>query len=166
MTSLARAIRRRFTMSTSASHPSSSSYLSSLFSLEGRTALVTGATRGIGRSMALALARAGADVVLVQRSLDDTKTRDEIVAVGRRAEIAVCDLADAEQVKALVGKVTGNENEGGMGLDIGILINCEPEAILWSGSHAADLNSWQAAASNDVRPRKTLPTRIGMTCCK
>lgn len=117
-------------MSTPTSHPSNTPYLSSLFSLEGRTALVTGATRGIGRSMALALARAGADVVLVQRSLEDTKTRDEIVAVGRRAEIAVCDLADAEQVKALVGKVTGNDNEGGMGLDIDILINCEPELIL------------------------------------
>ena len=37
-----------------------------LFSLEGRTALVTGGTRGIGEQMAIALAEAGADIVLIQ----------------------------------------------------------------------------------------------------
>jgi 2-dehydro-3-deoxy-D-gluconate 5-dehydrogenase len=40
--------------------------MASLFSLHGRTALVTGGTRGIGQAMAIALAEAGADVVLVQ----------------------------------------------------------------------------------------------------
>lgn len=41
-------------------------YLKSLFSLEGRTALVTGATRGIGHGIALAFAKAGAQIILVQ----------------------------------------------------------------------------------------------------
>lgn len=42
------------------------SALQSLFSLEGRKAVVTGGTRGIGQAMAIALAEAGADVVLIQ----------------------------------------------------------------------------------------------------
>lgn len=43
-------------------------YLEGLFGLQGQTALITGSTRVIGQSMALALARAGADIVLVQVS--------------------------------------------------------------------------------------------------
>lgn len=45
------------------------SYFEDLFGLHGQIALVTGGTRGIGQSMALALARAGADILLVQVSL-------------------------------------------------------------------------------------------------
>lgn len=44
----------------------SASIINSMFSLEGRTALVTGGTRGIGAQMAIGLAEAGADVILVQ----------------------------------------------------------------------------------------------------
>jgi 2-deoxy-D-gluconate 3-dehydrogenase len=42
-----------------------------LFSLQGHTALVTGGTRGIGQAMTIALAEAGADIILVQVSKDD-----------------------------------------------------------------------------------------------
>ena len=50
----------------------------SLFSLEGRTAVVTGATRGIGQSLAYALAEAGADIVLIQRDSKSVTTKEQI----------------------------------------------------------------------------------------
>ncbi|MDP6057181.1 MAG: SDR family NAD(P)-dependent oxidoreductase [Dehalococcoidia bacterium] len=56
------------------------------FSLEGKTAVVTGSSRGLGAYMAEALARAGADVVITSRtiaSLDDTRARIE--SIGRKA---------------------------------------------------------------------------------
>ena len=69
-----------------------------LFRLDGRSAIVTGASRGLGESMALALAEAGADVVLVGRSegLDDTKQKIE--KMGRRAVVVRADLAKMESI--------------------------------------------------------------------
>ena len=59
----------------------------------GKTALVTGGTRGIGAATALALARAGADVAITGRRLDEaaSKIRDEIRALGRRCELIKAD---------------------------------------------------------------------------
>lgn len=90
-----------------------------LFSLEGRTALITGATRGIGQSLAIALAEAGSDIVLVQRpGSKDTTTKDEVEKLGRKAAIFHADLANADDMSGLVKKITD------AGHDIDILINC------------------------------------------
>lgn len=88
------------------------------FSLHDQTALITGATRGIGKSMALALAEAGSDILLVQRNDTNTDTRDEIRALGRNANIYTADLAERDQLKSLVKTVLAD------GHDISILINC------------------------------------------
>ncbi|CAD6588878.1 MAG: hypothetical protein CYPHOPRED_004563 [Cyphobasidiales sp. Tagirdzhanova-0007] len=101
-----------------------SSYLDSLFGLGGKTALITGATRGIGKSIAVALATAGADVILVQRNLTDTETRDVVRGLGRKAEIVLCDLANASAVKGLIKKVTRRTSDGGLDMALDILINC------------------------------------------
>ncbi|HYC93518.1 MAG TPA: 2-dehydro-3-deoxy-D-gluconate 5-dehydrogenase KduD [Thermoanaerobaculia bacterium] len=64
-----------------------------LFRLDGQTAIVTGASRGLGAAMAVALAEAGADLVLAARgSLSETVAAVE--AAGRRAVTVECDLAD------------------------------------------------------------------------
>ena len=71
------------------------------FSLAGRVALVTGASRGIGRACALACAGAGADVIAGVRNPDDgAKLVDEIRALGRRALAVRMDLADLPGVRA------------------------------------------------------------------
>ncbi len=57
-----------------------------LFSLEGKTALVTGGSRGLGREMVLAFAERGADVVIASRKLENCeRVADEVRAIGRRA---------------------------------------------------------------------------------
>ncbi|KAJ6625816.1 NAD-binding protein [Mycena sp. CBHHK59/15] len=103
---------------------SSNGFLSSLFSLEGRTALVTGATRGIGQKMALALAKAGADIILLQRNLDNQDTASQAKQLGRKAIVVQCDLAVKEQVGSIVQKITGSKEAGGLALKIDILVNC------------------------------------------
>lgn len=79
--------------------------MNSLFDLTGRVAAITGATRGIGRAMALALARAGADIALLQRNPDNKEMQLEIEAIGRSCEIIPCDLEIEEQVTAAIPRV-------------------------------------------------------------
>lgn len=65
--------------------------------LEGKAAIVTGATRGIGKQIAITLAAEGADVVINGNNYDGlTAVRDEIVTLGRQCEIAVGDISDPE----------------------------------------------------------------------
>jgi gluconate 5-dehydrogenase len=76
------------------------------FDLTGKTALVTGASRGLGRSFALTLARAGADVAITSRtlaSLDDT--RRAIEALGRRCLPAVLDVRVEASIQSAVAAV-------------------------------------------------------------
>lgn len=73
------------------------------FDLTGRRALVTGASRGIGRAIALAYARAGADVAVLARNaeaLDDLAA--EIASLGRRGIVATADVLDSESTRAAV----------------------------------------------------------------
>lgn len=94
--------------------------------LEGKRAIVTGAGKGIGRSIALALAEAGADVAVTARTSSDIeRLADEMRALGRRASCVSCDVTDVEQVQQMATTLLTNLG----GLDI--LVNNAGNA----GSH-------------------------------
>jgi len=77
------------------------------FKLNGKTALVTGARRGIGKAMAVALAEAGADIVATSASLEPhgSAVAREIEARGRQCWAYACDLADRSAVYGFIETV-------------------------------------------------------------
>jgi len=87
-----------------------------LFDLSGRTAFVTGSTRGIGRAIALALAEAGADVVIHGSSDGDRvkRVRDEVLAHGVQCSVVLKNLADDDAA----GYLLSQANEAFGKLDI------------------------------------------------
>lgn len=88
-----------------------------LFSLAGKTAVITGATRSIGAALAIALAEAGADIISVQRSASNTATQKAIQALGRTCTIYTCDLSSRDDLTSLIPTITASHK-------IDILVNC------------------------------------------
>ena len=95
--------------------------MSDLFSLEGKRALVTGASRGLGRAMAVALARAGADVVCASTARSGTDETAALVReAGREAWQVEADLSDraavlrmADEAEASAGRIDVLVNNAG-----------------------------------------------------
>lgn len=76
------------------------------FSLEGKVALVTGGSRGIGEATALGFARAGANVVVASRKLEDLeKVAEKIRGLGRKALAVEAHIARMDQLQPLVDRV-------------------------------------------------------------
>ena len=96
-----------------------SEQISEIESWNGRTVLISGASRGLGRAMALRFAEEGANLVLLGRTLesDDGKgslkeTAEEVESAGGKAIVAVCDVRNDEDVLAAVQ--TGVDSFGGI----------------------------------------------------
>ncbi|HET9058356.1 MAG TPA: 3-oxoacyl-ACP reductase family protein [Acidimicrobiales bacterium] len=101
------------------------------FSLEGRTALVTGAARGLGRSIAVALAHAGADVALGLRSAASGRdVVEEIEALGRRCSQVPMDVSDLGQVRSAIERAASELGR------LDILVN---NAGIAPGNYALDV---------------------------
>ena len=88
------------------------------FRLDGKRLFITGGSRGLGREMALAIADAGADCVLVGRDEESlNKTADDIRAFGREAVALVGDIGDTADCERICHEVVANHGP------IDILIN-------------------------------------------
>ncbi len=78
------------------------------FDLHGKTAVVTGAGRGLGQGVALGLARAGADLVLVGRPGSQDSTQEMVADLGREAEVIDLDLSDHDAIERVCEQTTGS----------------------------------------------------------
>lgn len=77
------------------------------FKLDGKTALVTGCKRGIGKAMAIALAQAGADIIGVSATLESSgsEIEKEVLALGRKFKAYSCDFSDRAALYQFIGLV-------------------------------------------------------------
>lgn len=112
--------------------------------LSGQIVLVTGAGRGLGRELALAFARAGADIVAAARTLAQVEdTAAEVVALGRRALPLGADVRQEDQVQAMVAQAIKEFGQ------VDILINNAGMAVYgpFVEQKAAD---WQAMLDTNL----------------
>jgi len=83
--------------------PNTRNTIASRFRIDGRTALITGASKGLGAAMAEALAEQGAHVVLVARTKSDLEAvADRIRGFGGSADVKPCDVTDSEAIRSVI----------------------------------------------------------------
>jgi 2-dehydro-3-deoxy-D-gluconate 5-dehydrogenase len=120
----------------------SAGYLDRLFTLDGRTALVTGARTGLGTAIAAALAGAGADLVLLGHGGDFAPVCREVEAHGRRASVVDIDLARPETVAAAAARILAEHR-------IDILVN-NAGIIRRAPAVEHSLEDWRAVQAVNV----------------
>jgi len=83
-----------------------------LFNLAGKTALVTGCNKGIGKAMAIGLAEAGADIIGVSANmpLAGSEVSDAVTATGRSFKAYQCDFSDRQALNTFIDKVTAENS--------------------------------------------------------
>ena len=118
--------------------------LRELFDLSGRTAIITGGSRGLGEEMAEGLAEAGASLVLcARREQWLTPTLESFRARGFAVEGMICDVSDATQVHAVVDKAIAAFGK------VDILIN--NAGIAWAAEpEAMPLDKWQKVIETNL----------------
>lgn len=123
------------------------------FDLHGRCAVVTGAGRGLGRAIALGLARAGADVVLLGRKGNQDTTRDLAAGLGVEAEVVDLDVSDLDAVERVSAELNDSRQ-------VDILIN-NAGIIDRADSVAVGRESWQRVLDVNLNGLFFLTQQLG-----
>ncbi|KQR94058.1 MAG: SDR family oxidoreductase [Microbacterium ginsengisoli] len=128
--------------------------MSSPFDLTGRTAVVTGARRGIGFAMARALATAGADIIAVSSQIEESGSAVESVVrgLGRRFRALACDLSDRDAVDRLVGALDEER--------VDVLVN-NAGTILRAPAAEHPIEWWDEVLDVDLRSQFVLAQAAG-----
>lgn len=133
--------------------------MTSLFSLAGQTALVTGASRGLGRAIAVALAQAGATVLCASSSANGSN--DTVAAIkeaGGKASALAADLSSEAAVEQLAAQALAQG-------PVHILVNCGG-TIFRAPAHQFPMNEWHKVMAVNVDAAFLLSQRLGAEMIK
>jgi NAD(P)-dependent dehydrogenase (short-subunit alcohol dehydrogenase family) len=127
------------------------------FDLSGRAALVTGASRGLGREIALGLAGAGADVAIVSRKLEACReTAAEVeAATGRRAVPIAADVSRWEELEPLVERAYEELGR------LDVLVNNAGKSPLYPSVEAIDEEYWDRVLAVNLKGPFRLSALVG-----
>ncbi len=116
------------------------------FSLEGKVAIVTGASRGIGEATALGFARAGADVVVASRKLSDLeRVAEDIQRMGRQALPVATHVGRLDQIQNLVEQTVTKFGK------IDILVNNAGTSVIWTPVENMEERAWDVIMNLNLK---------------
>ncbi len=118
----------------------------SRFSLEGKVALVTGGSRGIGQATAVGFAKAGANVAVASRKLEDLeKVAAEIKSLGRKSLAVAAHIARMEEIKGLVDRVMAEFGR------IDILVNNAGASVVYTSALDVEERAWDTIMNLNLK---------------
>ena len=127
-----------------------------LFSLEGKVALITGGSRGLGKEMAIAFAKAGADVVIASRKLEACEqVAHEVEALGRKAMPYSCHAGRWQEVEQLADAAYGRFGK------VDVLVNNAGKSPLYDSLVNVSEAMWDSVLSLNLKGPFRLMSLVG-----